>query len=273
MGDDRGDGPQDVVQGRGARGRGARHRLGGRGRRGGCQHPGRRRRRAERAAAAGARLAGRGPGPARRLRRHPQRLRRRLGRGPAVARRPGPPRPYRAAPRDHRLRRRQPRPAARCLRRSAGAPTLAAQPGERTAYRRLADYEADLRRLAADNPGVARLVELPHQSLEGRTVLGIEIAEDVAAKDGRPTFYMDGVHHAREWPASEFTIMWAFDLLESYRAGRRAGRRPDAAAPLLHRPDHERRRLPPQPRVAGRQLRHRRRATARSPTGARTGAP
>lgn len=109
----------------------------------------------------------------------------------------------------------------RALEGSAGARdvALAPQPGERTAYRRLADYEQDLRDLAAQHPGVARLVELPNQSLEGRTVLGIEIAEDVDAVDGRPTFYMDGVHHAREWPASEFTLMWAFDLLESYARG------------------------------------------------------
>ena len=109
----------------------------------------------------------------------------------------------------------------RALEASAGGRPvdLAPQPGERTGYRRLEDVNADLRELAARFPGQARLVELPHKSLEGRTVLAIEIAEDVAASDGRPTFYMDGIHHAREWPACEFTIMWAFDLLESYAAG------------------------------------------------------
>ncbi len=109
----------------------------------------------------------------------------------------------------------------RLLEASAGGRTAALplQPGEGTAYRRLADYERDLRKLAADHPDLARIVELPNKSLEGRTVIGIEIAERVADVDGRPTFYMDGVHHAREWPASEFTIMWAYDLLESYRAG------------------------------------------------------
>jgi hypothetical protein len=47
---------------------------------------------------------------------------------------------------------------------------------------------------------------------------GIEIADDVARArvDGRPTFWVDGVHHAREWPSSEYTIMFAFDLLASY---------------------------------------------------------
>ena len=94
-------------------------------------------------------------------------------------------------------------------------PGLRAQPGERTDYRRLADVEADLRKLAADHPTKARLFELPFQTFEGRKVIGIEIARDVQAVDGRPTFHVDGVHHAREWPAVEMSIMWAFDLLES----------------------------------------------------------
>ena len=93
--------------------------------------------------------------------------------------------------------------------------TLALQPGERTDYRRLADVEADLRTLAEQNPGRARLFELPFVTFEGRRVLGIEIARNVDAVDGRPTFHVDGVHHAREWPAVEMSIMWAFDLLES----------------------------------------------------------
>ena len=99
--------------------------------------------------------------------------------------------------------------------RGAGvrATGLRPQPGERTDYRRLADVEADLRKLAADNPTKARVFELPFTTFEGRKVLGIEIARDVHATDGRPTFHVDGVHHAREWPAVEMSIMWAFDLL------------------------------------------------------------
>lgn len=90
------------------------------------------------------------------------------------------------------------------------------QPGETSTgeYRHLADYEADLRWLAARYPEQARLIELPHRTLEGRTVLALEIADDVHASDGRPTFYNDGLTHAREWPAGEVVVMWAFDLLE-----------------------------------------------------------
>ena len=99
--------------------------------------------------------------------------------------------------------------------RTAG---LAAQPGEtRTGdYRVLADYEADMRTLAATYPDKCRLIELPHRTLEKRSVYALEIATDVDRRDGRPVFYQDGCHHAREWPASEVPIMWAFDLLENY---------------------------------------------------------
>lgn len=94
---------------------------------------------------------------------------------------------------------------------------VARQPGETTTgdYRSLADYEADLRSLAERFPEQTRLIELPYRTLEGRTVLALEIADDVHASDGRPTFYNDGLTHAREWPAGEVVIMWAFDLLEN----------------------------------------------------------
>ncbi|HEX9824864.1 MAG TPA: M14 family metallopeptidase [Actinomycetota bacterium] len=94
-------------------------------------------------------------------------------------------------------------------------PDLPPVPGERTAYRTLAEMNADLDDLAARFPDTARVFELPYKSHEGRTVRGIEIARDVARSDGRPVLYMDGIHHSREWPAAEMPIMFAFDLLES----------------------------------------------------------
>jgi hypothetical protein len=100
---------------------------------------------------------------------------------------------------------------------------LAPQPGERTDYRHYADYVTDLQKLATDHPKRARMFEFPETSLEGRPIYGIEIADDIAgaANDGRPTFWVDGVHHAREWPSSEYTIMFAFDLLQSYGTDKR----------------------------------------------------
>ncbi len=79
------------------------------------------------------------------------------------------------------------------------ARTLAVQPGETAGdYRVLADYEADMRKLAKKYPTKARLLVLPHRTLQGRTVYGLEIATNVKRKDGRPVFYQDGCHHARE---------------------------------------------------------------------------
>lgn len=88
-------------------------------------------------------------------------------------------------------------------------------PGQRDGYRTLADYEGDLLALVARFPESARLITLPERTLEGRTVLGIEIADDVDRLDHRPVWYMDGLHHAREWPSGECTIMFAFELLEN----------------------------------------------------------
>lgn len=96
---------------------------------------------------------------------------------------------------------------------------LPLQPGERTSgYRRLGDYYADMQMLATKHPKQARMVKLKEKSLEGRDMFALEIADDAAkaATDGRPTFFVDGVHHAREWPSSEYTIMFGYDLLQNY---------------------------------------------------------
>ncbi|MGH2690966.1 MAG: M14 family zinc carboxypeptidase [Actinomycetota bacterium] len=94
--------------------------------------------------------------------------------------------------------------------------SLEPQPGERTDYRRLVDFETDMSTLVQQHPDKAKLLTLPNATLEGRPVHGLEIAANVSRRDGRPVFYMDGMHHAREWPAAEMPIMWAYDLLESY---------------------------------------------------------
>ncbi|MFM9368561.1 M14 family zinc carboxypeptidase [Streptomyces sp. Da 82-17] len=90
-------------------------------------------------------------------------------------------------------------------------------PSGRDSYRRLADYTADLDRLAGQHPGLVRKFALPHQSLEGKQVHGVEIAHDVrATDDGRPVFLMLGLHHAREWPSGEHTVEFAHDLVKNY---------------------------------------------------------
>jgi hypothetical protein len=61
---------------------------------------------------------------------------------------------------------------------------------------------------------------LSRTSLEGRGILGVEISESVASTtDGKPTFLIMGVHHAREWPSGEHTIEFAIDLVNGYTSG------------------------------------------------------
>lgn len=83
-------------------------------------------------------------------------------------------------------------------------------------YRHLADYEREITELAEKYPALIKKFEMARPSLEGRTIYGLEIAADVKKEDGRPIFYMDAVHHAREWPAAEFTMMYAWYLAEEF---------------------------------------------------------
>ena len=100
----------------------------------------------------------------------------------------------------------------------AAAPsTRVSLPGpDRSDYRRLGDYNTELQDLAAKNKSLVKLIEMKRPSLEGRTVYGVEIAADVNATDGRPVFYLDALHHAREWPAAEFTMIYAHYLVEQF---------------------------------------------------------
>jgi len=90
-------------------------------------------------------------------------------------------------------------------------------PSGRDTYRTLADYNDDIGELAAIRPSIAKRVELPHPSLDGKTIYGIEIGANVrAAEDGRPVFLLMGVHHAREWPSGELAMEFAYDLVKNY---------------------------------------------------------
>ena len=102
----------------------------------------------------------------------------------------------------------------------ASATMVSPLPSGRDTYRTLADYESDLRGLANRNPSLVKLVTLSRTSLEGRGILGVEISESVASTtDGKPTFLIMGVHHAREWPSGEHTIEFAIDLVNGYTSG------------------------------------------------------
>jgi hypothetical protein len=108
------------------------------------------------------------------------------------------------------------RSVARAARTPRAASARAALPSGRTSYRHLADYEYELKALATQHPGLVKLITLPHTSLLGRPILGVEIARDVNVDAGQPVFLQLGLHHAREWPAAEHPMEWAYDLVNGY---------------------------------------------------------
>lgn len=108
---------------------------------------------------------------------------------------------------------------ARDQQEASAAKPLQVLPGpDRTDYRRLSDYNSEMKQLAKRHPSLVKVFEMKRPSLEGRTILGVEIASQVknTATDGRPIFYIDAIHHAREWPAAEYTMLFIHHLVESF---------------------------------------------------------
>jgi hypothetical protein len=98
-------------------------------------------------------------------------------------------------------------------------------PSGRDSYRRLADYELELKQLARKYPKLVKPITLAYRTHLGRDVIGIEIAKNpLDTRDGKPIFLNMGVHHAREWPSSEHAIEWAYDLLRNYGKSNRTTR-------------------------------------------------
>lgn len=103
--------------------------------------------------------------------------------------------------------------------RSAAKTPRSNLPSGRDTYRELADYENELKTLAAQNPGLVKLITLPEKTWLGRSVIGIEITTGVDRADGKPAFLNLGVHHAREWPSGEHAMEWAYELIDGYKRG------------------------------------------------------
>src|SRR3954468_20740101 len=100
----------------------------------------------------------------------------------------------------------------------AAAPS--ALPSGRSSYRVYEDYQAELKKLVEENPGLVKPVTLPKQTFQGRDITGVEIATNVNAKDdGRATNMVVGEHHAREWPSSEAAMEFALYLVNGYKSG------------------------------------------------------
>ncbi|MGI8804996.1 MAG: M14 family zinc carboxypeptidase [Thermoleophilaceae bacterium] len=87
-------------------------------------------------------------------------------------------------------------------------------PTGRTTYRRLFDFNLEMKQLADEYPNLVKPITLPFETYEGRRVHGIEITKNVNASDGKPVFVQMGAHHAREWPSAEHAMEWAHELLE-----------------------------------------------------------
>jgi hypothetical protein len=93
---------------------------------------------------------------------------------------------------------------------AAGSPL----PSGRTDYRDYTAIQDELKKLVADHPDTVRPVIIG-TSFQGREIQGVEIARNVKGTDGRPTFFLMGVHHAREWPAAESVMEFAHLLADS----------------------------------------------------------
>jgi murein tripeptide amidase MpaA len=110
-------------------------------------------------------------------------------------------------------------------RRYAASATRSDLPSGRTTYRRLADYDYEMKDLARRHPSLVKQITLAHRSVEGRDIDGIEITPNVAnTADGKPIFLNMGVHHAREWPSGESALEWAYDLINGYGRDQRTTR-------------------------------------------------
>ncbi len=101
-------------------------------------------------------------------------------------------------------------------------------PSGRTTYRSYDEVQAELKKLVEDHPDLVRPITIG-KTFQGRDIQGVEIAKDVNAEDGRPTFFLMGEHHAREWPSEEIAMEYATmlangagDARDRQAAGQRA---------------------------------------------------
>lgn len=97
-----------------------------------------------------------------------------------------------------------------------------ALPSGRGDYRTYESIQSELKELVNGNPGLVRSVSFG-TSHQGRAIEGVEIANDVAAADGRPVFFLMSLHHAREWPSVEHAMEFA-QLLVKGRSDPRIAR-------------------------------------------------
>jgi hypothetical protein len=99
----------------------------------------------------------------------------------------------------------------------AAADGPSALPSGRNGYRTIENIQADLKKIVADHPSLAKPVTLPKKTFQGRDITGIEVTNNVgAADDGKPVFFLMGVHHAREWPAGEIPVEFGLYITSQF---------------------------------------------------------
>lgn len=92
-------------------------------------------------------------------------------------------------------------------------------PSGRTSYRVYTDFQSEMKTLVAEHPNLVKPLMLPKKSVLGRDVEGVEISNNVkASDDGKPVYFVMGVHHAREWPSAEIAMEFAIELATSKSA-------------------------------------------------------
>jgi hypothetical protein len=110
----------------------------------------------------------------------------------------------------------------RFARRVGGRSAL---PSGRTEYRTYEDVQKELKDMQAQFPDLVRGFTMATKTFQGRDIEVVEIASGVASEDDtRPVLYLNGIHHAREWPATEVLMEFAWDLLKNHKSDPRLAR-------------------------------------------------
>ncbi|WP_283136778.1 M14 family zinc carboxypeptidase [Rhizohabitans arisaemae] len=102
-------------------------------------------------------------------------------------------------------------------------------PTGRVSYRTLSETNEEIAELARRYPTKVKRFKMPHKSLLGTDIWGLEISRNVWWPTGKPEFLMTGMHHSREWPTVELTMEFAHDLLQNDRRDPRITRLMDNA--------------------------------------------
>jgi carboxypeptidase T len=101
---------------------------------------------------------------------------------------------------------------ARSLHGAPASPTLNPTLGD---YHTVAEARSEMIAYVAAHPSIARLDSIG-TSVEGRSILAVEISDNVGAPEGEPEVLIAGCHHARELMTVEIPLYVMRRLLDGY---------------------------------------------------------